>query len=235
MNQQRVRSINKVQNKFTLIELLLTISILMILATLISPSLRKMVNKASQSHCIANLKTVGVGVHLYHEDYDGMLPMARSPINGDPYRNGFVGELAPYLNYAQEGWLQQYGCYRYSDAPDVLSCVSETYSDKNILGYGWNWKNLGAYYDGSYRTWGERKNINEIKSPRYQAMVGESQPIGRLDTTLWWGGKYFRAPTEMYIGARHNKISNYLLVDGHVEFDFFDQLVLNDTLFTGEK
>lgn len=64
----------KPQAAFTLIELLVVIAIITILAGLLLPALAKAKDAAKRAACASNLKQVYLGIQLYAEDHDGLLP-----------------------------------------------------------------------------------------------------------------------------------------------------------------
>ena len=60
--------------RFTLLELLIVISILGILMTLLLPSLTNAKELSKKAVCMSNLKQVGIGTQLHLKDEDGKYP-----------------------------------------------------------------------------------------------------------------------------------------------------------------
>ena len=67
---------------FTLIELLVVIAIITILAAILFPVFAQAREAARKSTCLSNLKQIGLGMQMYTQDYDEMLP--------PPYTNSAV-------------------------------------------------------------------------------------------------------------------------------------------------
>lgn len=67
---------------FSLVEMLVVVSIIAILAFLALPALAKAKTRIRNSQCLHNLKQFGIGLHLYAAEHDDYLPEEGSPTPG---------------------------------------------------------------------------------------------------------------------------------------------------------
>jgi prepilin-type N-terminal cleavage/methylation domain-containing protein len=84
-NDSQPRSL---QNQgFTLVELLVVIAILGVLLSILLPVLSQTRHQARRAACAANLRQVGVAIHLYAQDSDDMIPFGPTgrPVTGSNF------------------------------------------------------------------------------------------------------------------------------------------------------
>ena len=65
----------KLRKGFTLVELLVVISIIALLVSILLPALNKARNQAKLVMCAANLKQIGHLVSVYQADHEGAVPV----------------------------------------------------------------------------------------------------------------------------------------------------------------
>jgi len=65
---------NKIKNDFTMIELMVVISIIMILASMLLPALRNAKDSARRVACLGSIRQLGTATIAYATDYNGYYP-----------------------------------------------------------------------------------------------------------------------------------------------------------------
>jgi prepilin-type N-terminal cleavage/methylation domain-containing protein/prepilin-type processing-associated H-X9-DG protein len=157
---------------FTLIELLVVISIIAILMAILMPALQRVKEQANDTACRANLKSVGLGVSMYLQDSDFIMPnLYTNPDTGSC--NGHLwwdaaGKPLPlsadhsywgiaFLPYVQE--REVFGCAAFRNFCETLA--------KDLL-YGGDPKLIYVSAFG-INGWLGRENV--IRIPRHSEII----------------------------------------------------------------
>lgn len=81
---------------FTLVELLATMGIVAVLATLGTAAYRRGIDRAREAQCLANLRQIGIGISGYANEHNNQLPGPLLPSQGPRY-NKVDGTVTAYL------------------------------------------------------------------------------------------------------------------------------------------
>jgi prepilin-type N-terminal cleavage/methylation domain-containing protein/prepilin-type processing-associated H-X9-DG protein len=87
------------RHAFTLVELLVVISIIALLLAVLMPALQKARQAAMATICLSNTRTVGLGFQLYAQDHDDFLPYFGNYANGSDGLRWYMAIL-PYVTKA---------------------------------------------------------------------------------------------------------------------------------------
>lgn len=107
---------------FTLIELLVVIAIIAILAAILFPVFAQARGKARQSHCLNNVKQIGLAVVMYAQDYDETYPVDASSCASLTWSGG-TGDPCSKWNPAHRIEAKT---APYVKNTDVFACLSAT-------------------------------------------------------------------------------------------------------------
>ena len=91
---------DKCSNKFTLVELLVTISIIAILASLLLPVINDVRERARRVSSASNLKQIGFAMVLYAQDFDNFFPNGGNDAAGLYKLSEQLGQTALLINPA---------------------------------------------------------------------------------------------------------------------------------------
>lgn len=192
---------------FTLIELLVVIAIIAILAAILFPVFARAREKARQTSCLSNLKQLGLGVMMYVQDYDEVLPAY------------FIGRYSPTPVSAAEPtfgqqdatrWHQswQTGIYPYVNNTQIFLCPSTTWQNRGT-NYGW----CRAYIiNGTYTevfAADAHVPMSRLIKPAETILIGE-KAYGNPNYIL--SGEYY------CLRADHNDGANFAFADGHAKW-----------------
>ncbi|RYX84905.1 DUF1559 domain-containing protein [bacterium] len=185
------------RSAFTLVELLVVITIIAILAAILFPVFAKARENARRASCQSNLKQIGLGLMQYTQDYDEKLPFPmvgqNSRSNGGDSYSGYVwqDEIFPYVKSEQ---IFNCPSARLGNIGDAELPLPFHYSNpSNPNGRGTYSKTIGSYtINASYQR-DDQTPFSEL--PPVTSVNEEWQPVTAAHlaavpapaTTFWVG------------------------------------------------
>ena len=220
-------SMREVRQAFTLIEVLVVVTIIALLISILLPSLSEAREQTRRILCQNNLMQLQKANVFYLQAFRGIFPPHRYTAAADDPEADEKGE---------KHWFHLYVKYvKYKELPHCPTLKNEMQRDSvewsweyncNNIGYGYNAFFLGlhnradGYTSGSYikgKTWWSE---NQVKVPEDNILLGDSNPKtknGTWSSTLWW--PRINKRQEGLNGTRHGRKSgNLVFNDGHAEF-----------------
>lgn len=125
-------------NGFTLVEMLVVISILAILASLLMPGLTRSLESARTLHCTNNLKQMWYAANLYEQEYGGLTP---SWLKVGASYDGWIFGMGPYLGVSFPSAHWPPSVLKPYILNSVFSCPTFTFDfTRSSYCYGMNWQ-----------------------------------------------------------------------------------------------
>lgn len=212
----------KFRRGFTLIELLIVIAIISILAALLMPVFATARENARRASCASNLKSIGLAVAQYTQDYDEMYPLA---IAGQPGPGTYTTQTDPALpgqkflvsDGAVSGhwvtWMDMLQPYirntQIFACPDTHIKITASYGYNSALS-GWR---RGSYGGGA--SW-QPMALSEVKRPAETVLAldynsGYSIYANGFEYGLW-------SSSPQPVLWPHLDGGNICYADGHVKW-----------------
>lgn len=218
----------KSRQHFTIVELLIVAAVMVILFSLLQPSLSHFFEKSRLVQCSANLKTQSIAVHYYQEDH------VYYPYGHDWFGGRYDWEPNRRLHRSKSWEYVQdekpYICETFRMLNDALPGRNKVAS----FSYGFNW-----YVSRTQNT------IHSFKKPSSMAMITEENPylinnlyrhtfndgfilLGPRNPTYIDGIATFHNAGSYSSGMPADGFANVLWLDGHVSLG--DINYINDVM-----
>ena len=209
MKTRRARPQGRPRAGFTLVELLVVVSILALLITILMPMLARAKELARHMLCMTHLKTLGPAFRFYANEFDGHLPSDRS-YNTSPYWGSrYFEQIAPFVekgsddlrgHEAMDCPIHQQMAFVWPPPP-----LSDKATSSRV-GYGYNAKLTAGYNDYT------SVRLDAVKRPYTTILMADRSDldntylIHNVGTWNGWG-----------VSPRHDGRVSVLFVDTHVQ------------------
>jgi prepilin-type N-terminal cleavage/methylation domain-containing protein/prepilin-type processing-associated H-X9-DG protein len=218
---------------FTLIELLVVVAIISILMSIMLPALRKSMDMAKSSSCRNKLKQIGLGTHMYVDDYDGYTPYIRisDVANPDYGKRGFTNSWSTLYAIASYVGMDNWTAANHAKlshpeqtVASIFNCPAVNRHNGSLADHWRVWVNYGP--NGQIDYWGQRGGtregerrewkVSQYKSP--STCIYQTEPAFPYDRIY---SKFNDAAYPFFDRVhygRHGGIGvNVLYMDGRVE------------------
>jgi prepilin-type N-terminal cleavage/methylation domain-containing protein/prepilin-type processing-associated H-X9-DG protein len=216
---------------FTLVELLVVVSVIAVLAMILLPVFAQARARARQATCTSNLAQIARAGMMYVQDNDERFPSCYWVL-GAPYAVDPRTSLQPYL----QNWEIFYCPERHTVRHDCLDPAARFRPDSRCMGYGYNWGSglatgsIDYKGDGLVRP-GSNQEIGvflaEVVAPSRCFFYGDTNDYSFLTLLrdampgVHRGGDPGAATNAVgmpYEPPRHLEGNNFAFVDGHVQW-----------------
>lgn len=193
---------------FTLIEILVVISIIAVLVTLVYPAIRSVTAGSKNAACMGNLRTLGAAVHSYAADNRGFLPDL-FPASGGLH---WTFQISPYMTIATNR-NERTGRYPFYCPASTLNPDPRYNRLADQLSYAFN-SRLSANSNAIplFVVQVPSRTLMLVDNKVLKDGPDVNQVIGGGSTTLINENSIERVPYE-----RHGGHANILFVDGSVQ------------------
>ena len=232
------------ESAFTMIELLVVLAVIAVLAGLLLPSIGRVKQRSREALCLNNLRQIGIGLKLYHDENRDRFPLRIS-------MRGSIGTPPAGPESAADWWdfthavggqdgkggpippAAQRPLFPYLKSPETFHCRSDRGDIRirpthwSVYGSSYTYNAMGPVTSKSEIGTTGLANKNETSFPSPVTLVmmyerpganwGMEQPV-----FLWHRAKNTKAYflSEHYAKG-HQLVSPYLFMDGHLKVVIF--------------
>lgn len=217
----------KTNKNFTIVELLVVISIIAILTSLLLPALNKARDKARSISCLNNLRQTGLSFEMYASDFNDFIPSPEVPIgngttvSGNAWADGYnwvqrlLVHVSPLASMSEEKSFGQYRCPSIEYRRGGIFSHQQVYGMNIKLAYDW-----GGGAISPTRVLPRRSNIGRGPDRDCVPSMAPSRTVIVADSISALGVHSPNvqlnrlASQDCNISPRHNGSANALMLDG---------------------
>jgi prepilin-type N-terminal cleavage/methylation domain-containing protein/prepilin-type processing-associated H-X9-DG protein len=190
---------------FSLLEILVAITVIAILAALSFSALSRAHEVADRTTCLNNLRQWGAALSLYMQDNDGQIPRRGQgvrPVEIIDRPDDWFNCLPPYLGLSSYQQMVAQGRAPKAGERSIFVCpTAKDLGKPHFLAYGMN-----MYLSPWIRP--NMHRISEIPHPSQLAFLADGP--GGWSSTIPSNQDYS-------VSARHGRCANVVFLDGHVQ------------------
>jgi prepilin-type N-terminal cleavage/methylation domain-containing protein/prepilin-type processing-associated H-X9-DG protein len=239
VSNRKINPTKRMKTGFTLIELLVVIAIIAVLLSILMPAMRRVKEIARESACKSNLRSIGLAVQMYLDDYERKIPDTESANRHLWHGPDGVNYLQPgsndsywglfYIDYLKETKI--FGCPSLQRAPEGLIYEYATLPTKEAIqhaafGLNHHERNRGRNTNDVHRI-SEFIFCTDHAEPRPECDTSDAfhnnDTPGAMNLTQYRSGaratqyrQIFRHSVRYSDPDRTGGKSNVLWLDGHV-------------------
>jgi prepilin-type N-terminal cleavage/methylation domain-containing protein/prepilin-type processing-associated H-X9-DG protein len=201
------RSLHQSGEAFSLIEVIIAVSVISILAALSLPVLQMVAESSNKTRCLNNLRQLGMAFQSYANDNNGLLPRTDMPV-----ANSTTTIQWPYVieRYLQIDFLQASRNYETFRRTPFWCPSEKTFSTPELGRIGYTY---AINRELNERLYGTASHIrqSQVRSPGSYAVLADAF----YDRTIYTDTR--QKMLEMTrMTRRHNSMPNFLYADWHV-------------------
>jgi prepilin-type N-terminal cleavage/methylation domain-containing protein/prepilin-type processing-associated H-X9-DG protein len=202
---------------FTLVELLVVISIIAVLSAMLFPVVARTKEAARKTTCISNLRQLGMAAHMYSQDWDEWMPRDYHACNSSTTHKRLVAQVKPYMENMDILYcpsVSKMGSYM----PDFVP-TRENKADGNIGYYCFSYEEKPGTVDPGKPDWSTWVSWAFLKQ-RTGNQARHMRETWDSDCWLWscaWC-KFTRTEANIALHDAARGSINICYMDGHVKF-----------------